>query len=823
MTRLPDTDEARASFMDTGWSLYLAEAGTWTRPEDLEAVTPACAARVPGTVAGALEAAGLFDRNSSLDLDRKDAWYLTEVSGPSGLATLYFDGLATIAEVFLNGQSILSCDSMFVPHSVEVYLTGQDQLAIWFHALGPALDRKGPRARWRPQMITPQGLRMVRTTLLGRMPGWCPDIHAVGPWRPVRLVRNAQRVVSDVSVSAVLEGDGTGRLLVRACVHADFEAMVIECAGISTAFRALDNGWHEAGLIIPDVAPWWPQTHGTPCLHDVYLCHGQERLLLCRTGFRRVAVSRGAEGCDFELLVNDVPVFCRGAVWTTADIVRLPGGREDYRPWLELARDAGFNMIRIGGTMAYESAEFYHLCDELGLMVWQDAMLANFDYPAGDTRLAGVIMTEIEQLLERTLASPSLVVFCGGSEMQQQAAMLGLPAQHWSGPLTQDMIPGVVAGLRPDIVYVENSPSGGAMPFSPNAGVTHYYGVGAYCRPLEDARRANVRFAAESLAFAHVPEQVTLDTYWPVAPVHDPRWKARVPRDRGASWDFEDVRDFYLALLYGVDANRLRRENPARYLDLSRAVTGEVVEATFAEWRRSGSSCHGALVWTLQDLLPGAGWGVIDSTGLPKPVYHALRRAFRPVQLVLGDEGTNGLDLHLINETAGPQETLVDIACLRDGVATVVKGQREIVLPPRSTTRLAATDLFGAFFDTTYAFRFGPPSHDVTVARLRRADDGHVIASAFAFPQGRMAAMHEARLTCNSGSDAGGHFVDIQTDRFAQSVQIACGGFLPDDNWFHLAPGETRRVKLQALSAAGQGGKPQGSVQSLGSGASACF
>ncbi|MGO7465110.1 glycoside hydrolase family 2 protein, partial [Rhizobium ruizarguesonis] len=94
------------------------------------------------------------------------------------------------------------------------------------------------------------------------------------------------------------------------------------------------------------------------------------------------------------------------------------------------------------------------------------------------------------------------------------------------------------------------------------------------------------------------------------------------------------VRDFYLQILYGFDPAELRREDPERYLDLSRAVTGEVIEETFAEWRRKGSACNGALVWTLQELLPGPGWGVIDSTGEPKQVWYAMRRAFRPVQVV---------------------------------------------------------------------------------------------------------------------------------------------------------------------------------------------
>ena len=355
------------------------------------------------------------------------------------------------------------------------------------------------------------------------------------------------------------------------------------------------------------------------------------------------------------------------------------------------------------------------------------------------------------------------------------------------------------------------------MPFSPNEGVTHYYGVGAYCRPLEDARRAEVRFAAESLAFAHVPQQATLDAHLPVAPVHDPRWKARVPRDRGASWDFEDIRDHYLQDLYKLDPSRLRREDPTRYLDLSRAVTCEVVTETYAEWRRAASTCKGALVWTLQDLTPGPGWGVIDSTGEPKPVWYALKRAFRPVQVNLTDEGTNGLDVHVLNETAGDLDLVVELICLRDGRLPVVSGQRPLAVPARGALRLPATDLFGAFFDTTYAFRFGPPSHDVTVARLIEPETGRLVAEACHFPLGRDKAMHDAAVEAVVEEENGRWFLQLSTPTFAQSVHVDVEGYQPEDDWFHLAPGAARRITLSPSGGAAAGQRPAGMVTHLGS------
>ncbi|PWV99187.1 beta-mannosidase [Hoeflea marina] len=794
--------------LDSGWTMHLCEPGAWSVPGDLPEDLDLIPAIVPGTVAAALEQAGRFDRDAPVALDGIDAWYRLRLrDGLAGEALLRLEGLATLSDVFVNAELVLRSESMFTSHDVPVRLTGEDTITIRFRALAPELARKGPRARWRPRMITPAGLRLFRTTVLGRMPGWCPEIHAAGPWRPVSLIRRGGDAVTDLTISARLDADGTGLLRVRL---AGGLGGIIHCAGHSAPLVEV-SGSFVADLAIPGVRPWWPATHGEPVLHEILMETGGVTRRIGRTGFRRIEVEQGTDGFDFGLRINGVKVFCRGAAWTSADIVRLPGGREDYRPWLGKAAEAGMNMIRIGGTMAYESPDFFALCDEMGLMVWQDFMLANFHYPMADEAWMALVELEARQILAATSASPSMTVLCGGSEIHQQAAMLGLPREVYEGPLTEDLLPGIVAELRPDCVYVPNSPHGGAMPFSPNAGVSHYYGVGAYCRPLEDARRANVRFAAESLAFAHVPAQSTLDAHLPVPPVHDPRWKASVPRDRDASWDFEDIREHYLRLLYEVDPARLRRENPALYLDLSRVVTGEVIEATFAEWRRRDSSCNGALIWTFQDLMPGAGWGLVDSTGLPKPAYFAAKRAFRPVQIALTDEGTNGVDVHLLNDGAGDRAVVAEIVCLRDGTVPVASGRKELVLAASSASTIAATDFFGAFFDTAYAYRFGPPSHNVTLARLIDAETGAEIASSFHFPSGRAAARHEANLTALLIETADGYALEIATDRFAQNVEIAVTGAEPEDNWFHLAPGRPRLVRLGSVTA-----RPGGEVRLAG-------
>lgn len=809
-------DAGQGRLLSQGWTLTLTQPDACQTPSDIPGDAETLPAPVPGTVAQALETLGRFDRHDPTPLNTHDAWYrLTIASEPSHPAILRFEGLATIADIFLNGTCVAQSESMFEAIEVPFLPTGADELAICFRALAPRLEKQGPRARWRPQLMNSQGLRLIRTTALGHMPGWCPEIHAIGPWRPIRLISETERVFEILQTRSALDADGTGLLHISVRVPVDASEVEVSCAGHAQQLNAKGDGLFEGTLRLEHIEPWWPATHGKPTLHDIDLRVDEQSHRLGRTGFRRIEMEHGEDGKSFGIRINGEPVFCRGAVWTTADIVRLPGARSDYEPWLRLAAEAGMNMIRIGGTMAYETPDFFALCDELGLMVWQDMMLANFDYPVRDEKLVQHIDTELSQLLGATRLSPSLTVLCGGSEMYQQGAMLGLSEQFWKGPLTEELLPTHVARLRPDVIYVPNSPFGGALPFFPNEKVGHYYGVGAYCRPLEDARRVDLRFAAECLAFANVPQQHTLDRHLPVRPVHDPRWKMRVPRDRGASWDFEDVRDHYLALLYAVEPNVLRRTDAERYLDLSRAVSAEIVEESFAEWRRCGSSCHGALVWTLQDLLPGPGWGVIDSTGTPKSIWYSLKRAFRPLQLLLTDEGTNGLDIHVINETAEAVDIVIDVKCLRDGLQPVVTGKRAITLAARQRQKIAATDLFGAFFDTTYAYRFGPPSHDVTVANLYDRNSGALLATAFHFPQGREIAMHSASIETELVRQGKHWMLRLTADRFAQSLHIACEGYRPSDDWFHLAPGQARDIALERLDG-DETDPPSGDIRSLG-------
>jgi beta-mannosidase len=297
--------------------------------------------------------------------------------------------------------------------------------------------------------------------------------------------------------------------------------------------------------------------------------------------------------------------------------------------------------------------------------------------------------------------------------------------------------------------------------------------------------------------------------------VKGPHWASLIPKDKGADWNFEDIRDHYLGLLYSLDPKDLRMADPQRYLAFSRATSHELVTELYGEFRRLGSSCNGALLLMLQDLAPGCGWGMLDSSAKPKSLYFAAKRIFQPLGLIFSDEATNGLDIHIWNETANHKDLTIELTCLRDGRIPVISAQRELRLEPRGSHLIHSTDVIGAFFDTNYAYRFGPPSHDVTRARLVCQESGKTLSESFHFPLGRDKALFDCKLSATVERQAEGYYLNIEADGFVQSVNIVVEDYLPSDNYFHLISGEKRAIFLSPI--AGHSTLPSGHIGHLGS------
>jgi beta-mannosidase len=805
------------------WEMARAAAGSIADPHGLRAADLAwTSVSVPGTVAGAMRDAGTWTVDDAFDFDAYDWWFrATFDATPSRRAQLRFGGIATIASVWLNGSQILESSNMFVEHVVEAPLLASNEVVVCCRSLDEHLAVRRPRPRWKTRLVEAQQLRWVRTTLLGRMPGWAPPAPPVGMWRPVELHVADAASISVTSLECGHDGE-RGTVDFSATVHGETRPAAARLrVGDATTdldVAAAGDGWTLSGrLEALGAAPWFPHTHGDPTRHPLSVsfetADGPHEIALGCIGYRTITVDRSDDG--FALSMNGVSVFCRGACWIPPDVVSLNAPPGETRATLERMRAAGMNMVRVVGTTIYEHNDFYDLCDELGILVWHDFMFANMEYPVEDPEFRAAVVEEVEQVVDRLRRHPCIAVMCGGSEVEQQAAMMGLDPSAFPNVLAREVLADAVARGLPGVAYVPCSPSGGVFPFSPSTGVTHYYGVGAYRRPLTDARLASVRFTSECLAFANVPDRSTVDALLrdgERAP-HSPRWKARVPRDRGAGWDFDDVRDHYVRAFFQCDPVDVRYADPERYLDLGRAAVHIAMDATLSEWRRPGSSCAGALVFFLRDPWNGAGWGILDHDGLPKSAYAAVARACAPTAVLLTDDGLNGLSAHIVNDRPTRFAGSLHVRLFGADGTLMDAAKEDVDLPAHASSVRSIDDLLGGFRDLTFAYRFGPPSYDVVAVQL--ADNSGLVSEAHYLPSG-----HARPLETDIGLRATGRVVDdtvevhVEADRFAQFVSIDVRDHVPEVDWFHLAPGDARTVALRRRPGA-RDRAPSGEVRAL--------
>ena len=237
-----------ATELTEGWEVACATPGTSPVVGELDTLDW-LPAQVPGTAAAALRAAGRPDWRDGRDLDADDWWFRTRFDAEPAAAgeelVLALDGIATVADVYLNGERVLSSESMFAAHRVDVgrLITPHNELAIHCRALAPLLDvSRRPRARWRTALVSHGNLRFYRTMLIGRAPGFAPGPAAVGPWKPVRLERRRGVAVERLELRPRLDG-GRGRLEVRAVLRGldpagEIRAAAIELSGAREAHRA---------------------------------------------------------------------------------------------------------------------------------------------------------------------------------------------------------------------------------------------------------------------------------------------------------------------------------------------------------------------------------------------------------------------------------------------------------------------------------------------------------------------------------------------------------------------------------------------------------
>lgn len=740
------------------------------------------------------------------ELEQFDWWFQTELpatTAPLKSRRLKLTNLATIADVWLDNEKVLRSENMFLEHCIPVAASERAVvLTICIRGLQPLLDAKHPRPRWKTKLVANQTLRWVRTSLFGRIPGWTPTVCRAGLLGSIDLIEPYE--LSNYQVQTELK-HSAARIQFNAqldgaeipnSAHLVLGDQVLKCQ------LASDNGECEISVdaAVENVSPWWPHTHGKPQLYPLSLAlsfaSGEHTITLTPVGFRQLAVA--TEQDNFQVVINQQPIFCRGACWTTCDLELAGENDVQLYQQLMMLQASGANMVRVIGTTEYQNDRFYQICDQLGLMVWQDFMFANMDYPVADEAFAQSIAQEAQQQLKRLAKHPSIVIYCGNSEVLQQVRMLGFDETVGKNDWFDTQLPALVTSLHNNVHYVPSTPYGGAMPFHLNRGVTHYYGIGAYRRPLSELRSHDVRFAAETLGFSHIPSQKVIKSMFgnELAVVHDPRWKAGTPRDSGTGWDFDDIRDHYFQELFKSSALEQRYVDPERYMQLSELVSGEVVARVFNEWRSSANNCSGALTWFFQDIKLGAGWGIIDGLAQTKAAYYFLKRAWQPLFVGLTNENFQGVNAEVHNERDCDFNGHLDIRLIDQHDQVIAHESIALTIAKRKSETFNLDAVLGHFFDLAYVYKFGPKNIKAIATTL--FEDEQVVADNHYFPNELPVAYCDCELTIETHTiDPENLTITLLSNKLLYGVKVEVPGFFPSDNFFTLTPGMAKTIFLQ--------------------------
>jgi beta-mannosidase len=722
---------------------------------------------------------------------------------------LVAEGLDTIASLRLNGQNIGWTENMFLEHRFDVkeaIRTGRNILEIRFGS--PLLyirarRKPGDFAEWNDPV---GGCSHIRKEQCSFGWDWGPRFATCGVYKPIRLeawrdnrfesVRIRQRheaghIAASIEAQLAREGDQ-----IRGTVCRNDQVV----AEISDLKFEISN---------PKL--WWPNGHGDQALYDVRLELVQEDKVLDRwsgrIGLRTIVIDRHPDefGESFQFVVNGRPIFAKGANWIPAHSFVSEVSRSDYDNLLTSAAQAHMNMIRVWGGGIYEMEEFYDLCDEKGLLVWQDFMFACAIYPGGTEFLASV-KAEAEYQVKRLANRACLALWCGNNEIEQ------MPAQILRTKQRKKAYDDIFYGILPEAVtrYDGETAYWPSSPHNPEgykrghnnekAGDSHFWDVWHARQPVKNYEKKEFRFCSEfGMQSFSSPEIAAL-----FCPAEE--WNAfghameSHQKNRAGNLIIKD----YVSRRY-----RMATDYPSLAY-LSQINQAYCMKVAVEHFRRSMPRTMGALFWQLNDCWPGFSWSSLEFGGHWKALHFAARRFFAPVLVtahIPGDEwlGIGNIwrstirevHLHTVCDAPGKTTGTLSWTLFHLDGRLLEAGEKSVFLGYGQSHRQKTLDLSGNM--KTYGTR------NIYLRIRLETDDGSVSEDTVFLTAPRFMELPRTPIATTVKRTAQNEFqLAFQSRGFHHAVQVDLPGIAHrvGDNFFDLYPGEMRKVQLSTKKAA---------------------
>lgn len=732
---------------------YMILNGIW-KMENKDG-TAACMVQIPGSVlSGALEQGWIADpfyRMNEYDVRdflRQDFTFsrIFSIEKREGYTyELCCDGIDTAAHLFLNGTLLQKADNMHRRYRIvctDSLKDGRNELKICIQSairyIETYVPEQGKEIHYTPNGAM-EGNQYIRKAHSMFGWDWGPQLPDMGIWRTISIRGFAQASLEELKIH---QKHASGQVEVLADAWIKFpNTEVLSWQQAKEKMPQLNikielispqgdqQAFTDGKCIVQNPKLWWPNRYGGQPLYTVKASLLLDGQLLSeksyRIGLRTITVSRqeDAWGEEFAFCVNGVKIFAKGANYIPQDCIYSRITSKRTEKLLFAAADCGFNCIRVWGGGYYPEDEFYDICDEKGLIVWQDFMFACNIYEL-TTKMRQNIVLEVKDNVKRLCHHASLGLWCGNNEIESAWA-------HWEGfcshpqALRQDyleifetLIPQALRSEDDVTCYWPSSPSSGGAFQNPdyeNAGDCHYWDVWHGEKPFSDYRNHYFRFCSE-FGFQSFPCMKTIESF-------------ALPKELNI---FSEVMESHQKngtangkILHYLSDTFLYPKDFKSLLYTSQLLQGLAIKEGVEHWRRNRGRCMGAIYWQLNDNWPVASWSSIDYFGRWKALQYMARHFFADILGGLQVSDNGSCYLYIQNETL--QDTSSDVQLFvktMDGQILYETSEQIFCkalsvaeMSPVSVNQVAAKRERDVFIEAVFRHADGSMSHQVRMLK----------------------------------------------------------------------------------------------------------
>ena len=719
---------------------------------------------------------------------------------------IVFEGLDTIADVYLNDRPVLTADNMFREWRADVksfLKPGDNVLHIVFRSVFPAmkeLQNEDPSF----DLTHGEGKQYIRKAAYEYGWDWGPRFVTSGIWQPAYLelwddvrvtdfgiqqpdvTKDVANLVADVELESSVSGPAT--------VYVGY----IASGKPGEAFRdvTLHPGSNPIEVPVTILKPelWYPAGYGPQTLYKFSVRVGIRAKVVAQrdteTGLRKVVLRRDLDkfGRSFEFDVNGIPVFMKGAALIPFDSFPSRVTTEHIRGIMETVRDANMNMVRVWGGGVYGTDDFYRICDELGIMVWQDFMFATrIPYSIRDN-----VSREAEFQVRRLRNHPSIALWSGNNELEGFMDYgHESPESHeraWIEymALFSGILPRTVERLTPEVPYIPSSPSAEYEPTSETfqAGDAHNWAVWHGNQPPQFYETMRSRFVSE-FGFQAFPDMRTIEEFTLPAdrdvrtPVMDAHQK-----NNGTSGN-QKIHDFILQ-------NYREPKDFASFVYLSQVLQAQTVKIGAEHFRRRRPLTMGTLFWQLNDCWPVISWASIDYEGRWKALQYYAKRFYNDL-LVSPHEEDGAVAVYVVSDRVASTQAELRVRVMGFDGTMLTERTMDVHPAPLSSTiyvQMPMQELSSLKgFDAATSF----------VAAELSVEGKLVSKNLLFFELPKDLVLPAAKIATDVTKAGDGFDVRVTSDAVARDVFLSAGDLdaTYSDNFFDLLPGEGATVHVK--------------------------